>query len=367
MCSRDFPRSKAFRLDADETHFKERAVIVVAGKVIKDRDALSLKFRTIAGWTEGTGDWLDWMMSDGADATCTVRSEEALLKKMVFGLYASRLAVVRRLDLVAHPMKLTELSESDVETLDREEASAEAVLILRKYGIETNQALLEGPRLLAKYNLQDHLLFQARSLSDSIALHRLSECAMQRGILETLGNDAATFAAQKAQSIDAFCDLFLFYSKAANARSSMSGEAQKQAIDEIWTQASSDCSAFIQTFAVKGVKQIGDIDKAIRGCLQRKMRLGFITKSSVLRFAADNDAASGGDWQALEAAASSLILDAEQLVLNGDFTDARLSQDGETITMVYSDAASAIEAGIDFKRGCGTVTFGWLRARNKDG
>jgi|GEM_PF-2604776 len=204
-------------------------MISVGGKLITKIEELSDRFQQVLSLVPGSADWLSWAIRI-TSRPFTASGEVELAVQVQEGLHGTGIMTLQEQGVLVNVAVLMTLPQKDFESII-EGGEVEGIL-------KTNQ-LEEGKAFLSDLRVRDNAIFQIMSLSDQIALNRLTgEFPKKEYADQKLQQEAAAFAVSRAQSMAEFISSYHFYMGvmiALEMTSKKSSDSKrKNSADERW-------------------------------------------------------------------------------------------------------------------------------------
>jgi len=255
---------------------------------IHDYDSLSKEAKIVLGFIPGGFDWVA-DVSRTQTANYVFVSEAEFLSAVLDGLHNTSLLYVYGVELLIDPEKLLSTGYKPLHKLSAcidKGKFGQANEVLLENGLYSNLTLFQKIQKFLKYcGVSSNGLFQIISLSDAIALFRVSEADLvKKTTPKIILKDAAAFALSSAQTAKEFCQLFGFYLTVTNKLGlNSSDEGIRLAkVSQVQLSLTPFANEMLNCPQISGSTSDEDIDQAISTWLDFGNEFGFASLPAAL-------------------------------------------------------------------------------------
>ncbi len=315
--------------------------VSIAHKPIQGRGGLSDLGALTLAFIDGGVEWLNWAVGDPV-AGYPFPDETALIRNVQYGLHASPVTWLPRLNLLISPVKLLTFTLNDLRTVAKAEGGGDDPVtqqqvqaILAAHDVLTQADLAAVAPFLAGLGVAGSPLFQSLGLDDLGALWRLITLPPPPDGAPDLAGDAAAFAVEQARTPQEFADYYRVYlaqvgkMKAASA----SADERRQIADTAVQTLLPLMFGALDCPQVGDMVSPGEVAAVVADWLRQGRRIGFSRLSEGVLRIIDATTFTTEKGGAAQQAVNQYLANAQSFLAAHPPQTGRMSQDGRSCTL----------------------------------
>ena len=330
--------------------------VSLAGGLLQDPSALSPPGRLVLAFLDGGPEWLDWAIGE-TRVRYEFPDETTLVGQVHAGLRGGGLALLPRLALKVHPVKLMSIGLPELRLLARREGGDDGELltaqirqVLADHRLATCTDLALVPVLLDSLGVAGNALFHAMDFDDHLALWQLACDAPAAGDESAaLPREAATWAVQQARTPIEFCDYYRVYVDCASDSPSASPQERAAMADAVLRCLLPLIFSALDGPQVNGLPSPADVEGAVASWLARGRQIGFARLSQAVQQIVRHTSYRGESGDAAPQALQLYMDSAQAFLAANRLVNGRLGQDGATcfFTVAAGRLRAELQVGAD--------------------
>ena len=181
---------------------------------ISDSSSLSAKANTILSWIPGAKYWLENAINDST-ISYRFRSEEALIRSILTGLYSTEQIVLKNCDCSAAPEFLMNLTGDQINQITQgvEDSNVQKeplIELLTQLNMVTGERLIQIQNLFHEWQVNENFLFQSLSIRNIQNLYQLVMQINAHQYDDAVVAGALDFAMQECVDASSFAHLMRY-------------------------------------------------------------------------------------------------------------------------------------------------------------
>ena len=315
--------------------------VSIAHKPIQGRGGLSDLGALTLAFIDGGVEWLNWAVGDHT-AGYPFADETSLIRNVQYGLHASPVTWLPRLDLLVSPVKLLTFSLSDLRTVAKVEGGSDDPVtlqqvqaILRAHDVLTRADLAAVAPFLAALGVAGSPLFQSLGLDDLAALWQLITLPQPQDGDPDITADAAAFAVAQARTPQEFADYYRVYLAQVGRMKAAAASAE----DRLQIATTAVQTLLPLMFGALDCPQVGDmvspaeVATVVAEWLRQGRRVGFSRLSEGVYRVIDSTTFTTEQGAAARQVVNQYLANAQSFLAAHPAQTGRMSQDGRSCTL----------------------------------